>query len=82
MTKQTQSNIETKREKFIRIAENRTNRILDTLVLLGNCANTGAYEYTQKDVEKIFAAIQGQLNETKKRFNKQDSSKNGKFTLE
>ena len=48
---------ETKREKFVRLAENRTNKILSTLVLLGNCSNTGVYEYTQKDVEKIFNAI-------------------------
>ena len=49
---------ETKREKFVRLAENRTNKILDTLQLLGNCANQNVYEYSKKDVEKIFNAIQ------------------------
>ena len=73
---------ETKRQKFVRLAEARTNRILDTLTLLGNCSNTGAYEYTQKDVDKIFRAIQTQLDDTKKRFNKQDTSKNSRFTLD
>ena len=42
---------ETKRDKFVRLAEARTNRIIDTLQLLGNCSNTSAYEYTQQDVE-------------------------------
>ena len=28
---------ETKREKFIRLAEARTNKIIDMLQLLGNC---------------------------------------------
>jgi len=73
---------ETKRDKFVRLAENRTNKILDTLQLLGNCSNQNAYEYSKKDVDKIFNAIQNQLNETKKRFEKQDSKKTGKFTLE
>ena len=73
---------ETKREEFVRLAENRTNKILSTLVLLGNCSNTGAYEYTQKDVDKIFNAIQAQLNDTKKRFTQKGSGNNQRFTLE
>lgn len=73
---------ETKREKFVRLAENRTNRILSTLVLLGNCSNTGAYEYSQKDVEKIFKAIQAQVDATKKRFTQKESGNTDRFTLE
>ena len=30
---------ETKREKFVRLAEARTNKIIDMLQLLGNCSN-------------------------------------------
>lgn len=73
---------ENKREKFVRLAETRTNKILDMLQLLGNCSNTSVYEYTQKDVDKIFTAIQTQLNETRKRFNKQESPKGQRFTLD
>ena len=75
------SNNESKREKFVKLAENRTNRIIDTLKLLGNLSNTNAYEYSQKDVEKIFKEIQRQLDETKKRFNKQETTKANRFTL-
>lgn len=75
-------NTESKRDKFVRLAEKRTNRILDTLQLLGNCSNTSVYEYTQKDVDKIFKAIQSQVDETKRRFNKQDNSKNNTFKLD
>lgn len=74
--------METKREKFVRLAENRTNKIIDTLKLLGNCSNTSVYEYNQNDVDKIFNTIQSQLNETKKRFIKNSDSKNKKFKLE
>ena len=73
---------ETKREKFIRLAEARTNKILDMLQLLGNCSNTNIYDYTQKDVEKIFAAIESEVKETKKKFKKMDNKKNDRFTLE
>ena len=49
---------ETKRERFVRLAEARTNKIINMIQLLGNCSNQSMYEYTQKDVNKIFSAIQ------------------------
>ena len=59
---------EEKREKFKRIAENRTNRIINDLRLLGNCSNRSNYEYTEDDVKKIFAAIENALKESKQQF--------------
>jgi hypothetical protein len=56
---------ETKTEKFKRIASARTQRILGDLRLLGNCANTGTYNYTEDDVNKIFASIEGELKRIK-----------------
>lgn len=73
---------ETKRDKFVRLATARTNKIIDMIQLLGNCSNTSQYEYSQKDVDKIFKAIQAELDEAKKRYIKQDSEKGNKFTLE
>ena len=64
--------METKREKFVRLAEARTNKIIDMIQLLGNCSNQSQYEYTQKDVNKIFNAIQTELDVARKRYNKQD----------
>jgi hypothetical protein len=37
---------ESKRERFVRLAEACTNKIIDMLQLLGNCSNSSAYEYT------------------------------------
>lgn len=34
---------ESKRDRFVRLAEARTNKIIDMLQLLGNCANTNTY---------------------------------------
>ena len=73
---------ETKRDKFVRLAEARTNKIIDMLQLLGNCSNTSAYDYTQQDVEKIFGAIEDELKEAKKKFNKVESKKSSRFTLD
>ena len=72
---------ETKREKFVRLAEARTNKIIDMLQLLGNCSNTSAYDYTQQDVDKIFSAIEAEVREAKKKFNKTDAQKSTRFTL-
>lgn len=73
---------ESKREKFVRIAEARTNKIIDMIQLLGNCSNQNQYEYTQKDVKMIFDAIQYELDAAKKRYNKQENEKGNRFKLE
>ena len=73
---------ETKREKFVRLAEARTNKIIDMLQLLGNCSNASAYDYTQQDVEKIFSAIENEVREAKKKFNRIESKKGSRFTLD
>ena len=73
---------ETKRDKFVRLAEARTNKIIDMIQLLGNCSNLGAYDYTQQDVDKIFTAIENELREAKKKFSKVDSKKGSSFSLD
>ena len=72
---------ETKRDKFVRLAEARTNKIIDMIQLLGNCSNSGVYDYTQQDVDKIFTAIENELREAKKKFSKVDSKKGSRFSL-
>lgn len=73
---------ETKRDKFVRIAEARTNKIINMIQLLGNCSNSTSYEFNSDDVEKIFSAIEFEMKEAHKKFNKIDSKKSSKFTLE
>lgn len=73
---------ETKREKFVRLAETRTNKIIDMLQLLGNCSNSSAYDYSQEDVDKIFYAIESEVKEARKKFNKIESKKSTRFTLD
>ena len=72
---------ESKREKFVRIAEARTNKILNMVDLLGNCSNPSIYEYSQSDVNQIFSAIENAIKDAKKKFSAQDTEKTTKFSL-
>lgn len=60
--------VETRRERFEKVASNRVQRILDTLSLLKNCAKKNNYEYDEKDVELMFSEISKSLRETKAAF--------------
>lgn len=71
--------MENKRDKFTRIAENRTNKILHMIDLLGNCANKRVYDYSEEDVKKIFSAIDKQLSTTKGKF--KTNNQKAKFKL-
>lgn len=50
---------ETNNEKFIRIAEARTNKIIDMIKLLGNCSNMNTYQYSKpyKTYPELFMPI-------------------------
>ena len=63
-----------KRQKFVRIAEKRVNITLKKIELIGNLSNKTNYEYTPRDVEKMFNALSEQLKKARARFN----GKNGK----
>ena len=64
---------ESSREKFKRLAEYRTKRVLEALRILGHCSNSYVYTYEDVDIQKIFEAIEKELEKTKMRF-KGDSS--------
>lgn len=52
---------ETKRERFIRISEVRTQKVLDALRSLSKCSASASYAYTEDEVKKIFSAIEREL---------------------
>jgi hypothetical protein len=57
-----------KRDTFLRLAEKRTNAVIDKIRILSNCANPYAYEYNDQDVRKIFEAIEEELKVARTRF--------------
>ena len=60
-----------KRERFVRIAESRTNKILEQIRLLGNCSNKHNYSYSDEDIKKIFSVIENELREAKLKYTSQ-----------
>ena len=64
-----------KQDNFKRIAENRTNKIIDMISKLENLNNTSFYEYTDEQIESIFSTIQKELDKQKELFNKRKKSK-------
>jgi hypothetical protein len=71
---------ENKEDKFKRLASSRTQKILNSLRLLGNCANKGVYTYNEDQVNKIFQTIDRETKRIKELFNK-GKIKNNKFSL-
>ncbi len=69
-----------KEEKFKRLAENRTNKIIDMVRLLGNLSNRSNYSYNQEQVDAIFLAIEEELKIQKSKFEKKAEGKR-KFRL-
>lgn len=60
--------MESKRDRFKRLATIRTNAVLHRLKVLGNCTNRQLYEYEERDIEKIFSEIEKKVRETKSKF--------------
>lgn len=64
--------IETKEERFIRIAEPRVSRACKAVSLLGNLAGSG-YEYTEEQVDAMFGAVQEALDTARAQFKKKNN---------
>lgn len=70
---------EDRTQRFKRIANYRTNEVLDKLRLLGNLSNRANYDYSDEDASRIFSAIDSQLKIVKMKFT--SSKKKREFKL-
>lgn len=59
-----------RRTAFLRLAEARTNAVIDRIRVLSNCSNPYAYEYYEEDIRRIFQAIDAELRTARARFDK------------
>ena len=73
--------MENKKENFKRIAEKRTNKIIESISKLQNLTNTSFYEYTEEQIESIFNAIQKELDSQKKIFENNSKKERKRFEL-
>ena len=66
---------EEKRKKFVEYAGKRVNNVLHDIQILEPMARSNSYDFTRKDVEDMFNAMQETLNEAKEEFNKKFDEK-------
>ncbi len=59
---------DTKRARFIYLAQKRTNSIINQIRILSHCNNKALYEYEDTEIDKIFVAIEDALSEAKTKF--------------
>lgn len=60
---------ESKAKRFVRLAEPRVSRACKAISMIGHLA-ASSYEYTEKQVEAMFGAMQQELNTQKAKFTK------------
>lgn len=63
---------ETKRQRSIRLLNQRVPKAMDSLRLVGQLANRAVYEYTESELQQVFAAIDESVAEMKAKFQKQE----------
>ncbi len=72
---------ESRRDKFLRLATPRVNRILNSIRLVGNLA-TSNYQWTDDDIDKMIKAVEEQLVKTRARFDKHKRGERPDFRFE
>ena len=54
-----------KRNKFVKLANNRMNNLLNKINLIGNLSDKRYYNYEQEDANKIFKTIDAEIKTMK-----------------
>jgi len=67
--------MESKRDKFKRLANIRVNNTLKDLDLIGNLSNSSNYDYSEEEVKKIFSAINSRIKDVQNKFKEKNSNK-------
>ena len=73
---------ETRRDRFVRLANKRVNAAIKAIRLVGNLSNRGNYEYTNEDAAAIARALEKELKQLRHRFGSANGSNGGDFSLE
>ena len=67
-----------KREKFVKLAENRTRNAMKAIRVIGKLGNKNAYQFDEMDVQKIVRALTKEIEALKARM----SSNSGKESVD
>ena len=72
---------ETKREKFVVLAQNRTKNAIKAIRVIAKLGNKNAYEFTESDVNKIAKALTREIELMKTRMSSNGGKESVDFTL-
>jgi hypothetical protein len=70
-----------KRAKFVELAERRTANAIRSIRVIGKLGNPFAYEYDERDVKKIVAALTKEIDELRLRMVKKGAKEPIEFKL-
>lgn len=70
-----------KREKFVKLAEGRTQLALEAIRKIGNLSNRRAYEFDEGDVKKMAKALRDAVSELERKFGTSSASEKDVFKL-
>jgi len=70
-----------KRAKFVELAQNRVNKAMSQIRLIGNLANRANYDYNDADSKKIIRALQMEVDALKAKFGENAGSNTSEFQL-
>lgn len=68
-----------KKAKFRELAEKRVSNALKQIQLIGNLANTRAYEYDEEEVKKIFKSLKEEISLAESKFKSKGRNNEFKF---
>jgi hypothetical protein len=71
-----------KRQKFVKLAENRTRNAIKAIRVIGKLGNKHAYEYDDSDVSKIVRALNKEIEALKARMTHSGSKEAVDFSLD
>jgi ribosomal protein L7/L12 len=69
---------EDRRQKFVKLAENRTKNAIKAIRVIGKLGNKNAYQFDETDVQKICRALSKEIDSLKARM----SSTGGKESVD
>jgi hypothetical protein len=72
---------ETKRDRFVRLAEKRVSKALQAIRLIANLSNRNNYDYDPGDSKKIAGALSREVDELKRKFERQGDRTASGFKL-
>lgn len=72
---------DTKRTKFVKLAEGRVQGALTAIRKIGNLSNKRSYDYDENDVKKIMKALKEAMNDVERKFDPTSGPKEKTFKL-